>query len=61
MGEDGEEFVEIQAEFARTSFDNFLSESTRLSEVSVKVANEAFKALQKQFNTSFEKAFKRRL
>ena len=52
------EFVEIQAEFARTSLDNFLSESTRLSEVSVKVANEAFEPLQKQLNTSFEKAFK---
>ena len=52
------ELVEIQAEFARTSFDNFLSESTRLSEVSVKVANEAFEPLQKQLNTSFEKAFK---
>ena len=52
------EFVEIQAEFARTSFDNFLSESTRLSEMSMKVANEAFEPLQKQLNTSFEKAFK---
>ena len=52
------ECVEIQAEFARTSLDNFLSESTRLSEVSVKVANEAFEPLQKQLNTSFEKAFK---
>ena len=52
------EMVEIQGEFARTSFDNFLSESTRLSEMSVKVANEAFEPLQKQLNTSFEKAFK---
>ena len=52
------EFVEIQAEFARTSFDNFLSESTRLSEMSVKFANEAFEPLQKQFNSSFKKAFK---
>ena len=52
------EFVEIQAEFARTSYDNFLSESTRLSEMSVKVANEAFEPLQKQLNTSLEKAFK---
>ena len=52
------DFVEIQAEFARTSFDNFLSESTSLSEMSVKVANEAFEPLQKQLNTSFEKAFK---
>ena len=52
------EFVEIQADFARTSFDNFLSESTRLSDISVKVVNEAFEPLQKQLNTSFEKAFK---
>ena len=52
------EFVEIQAEFTRTSFDSFLSESTRLSEMSVKVVNEAFEPLQKQLNTSFEKAFK---
>ena len=52
------EFVEIQAAFARTSLDNFLSESTRLSEVCVKVANEAFEPLQQQINTSFEKAFK---
>ena len=52
------EFVEIQADFARTRFDNFFSESTRLSEMSVKVANEAFEPLQKQLNTSFEKAFK---
>ena len=42
------EFVEIQAEFARTSLENFLSENTRLSEVSVKVANEAFEPLQHQ-------------
>ena len=52
------DFVEIQSDFARTSFDNFLSESTRLSEMSVKVANEAFDPLKSQFNTGFEKAFK---
>ena len=52
------EFVEIQAKFAHTSLDKFFSESTRLSEVSVKVANEALEPLQKQLNTSFEKAFK---
>ncbi len=52
------DFVDIQSDFARTSFDNFLSESTRLSEMSVKVANEAFDPLKAQFNTGFEKAFK---
>ena len=44
------EFVEIQAEFARTSFDNFLSESTRLSEMSVKVANDAAEPLTSRMN-----------
>ena len=38
----GKDFVDLQSDFARTSFDNFLSESTRLSEMSVKVANKAF-------------------
>lgn len=52
------DFFDIQSEFARTSFDNFLSESTRLSEMSVKVANEAFDPLKAQLNGSFEKAFK---
>ncbi len=52
------DFVDLQSDFARTSFDNFLSESTRLSEISVKVANEAFDPLKAQFNSGFEKAFK---
>ncbi len=52
------DLVDIQSEFARTSFDNFLAESTRLSEMSVKVANEAFEPLKAQFNAGFEKAFK---
>jgi len=52
------DFVDMQSDFARTSFDNFLSESTCLSEMSVKVANEAFDPLEAQFDTGFEKAFK---
>ncbi len=52
------DFVDMQSDFTRTSFDNFLSESTRLSEMSVKVANEAFDLLEAQFDTGFENAFK---
>ena len=52
------DFVDIQSTFARSSFDNFLAESTRLSEMSVKLANEAFDPLKAQLNTGFEKAFK---
>src|SRR5262249_35917426 len=35
------EAVDLQAQFARGTFDDFVSESGRLSEMSVKVANEA--------------------
>lgn len=52
------DFIDIQSDYARTSFDNFLAESTRLSELTVKAANEAFEPLKTQMNTSFEKAFK---
>ena len=52
------DFVDIQSDIARTNFDNMLSESTRLSEMSIRVANEAFDPLKAQFNTGFEKAFK---
>ena len=52
------DFFDIQSEYARTNFDKFLSQSTRLSEMSVKVTNEAFDPLKDQVNRSFEKAFK---
>lgn len=50
------EVVDLQSKIVRKNFDKSLSESTRLSELSMKVANEAFKPLQKQFVTAFEKA-----
>ena len=52
------DFVDIQSDFARTSFDNFMAESSRLSEMTVKLANEAFAPLQAQVNATFEKTFK---
>ena len=50
------EVVDLQGELARTSFDKSLSEGARLSELSLKVANEAFQPLQDQFTAAVEKA-----
>ena len=52
------DMVDIQSEFARTSFDNFMAESTRISELTVKLANDAFAPIQAQVNATFEKTFK---
>jgi phasin family protein len=52
------EVVELQSEIARKSFDKSLSESTKLSELSVKVANEAFQPIQQQFTAVVTKAGK---
>jgi len=50
--------VDIQSEFARSSFDSFVAESTRLSEMNTKLATAAFAPLQAQLNAAFEKGFK---
>ena len=52
------EVVELQSEIARKSFDKSLSESTKLSELSVKVANESFQPIQQQFTAVVDKAGK---
>ena len=52
------DFFDIQSEYVRTNFDMFFAESVRLSEMSIKVTNEAFDPLKAQVNGSFEKAFK---
>jgi len=52
------EAVELQGEIARKSFDKSLSESTKLSELSLKVANEAFQPIQQQFTAAVAKAGK---
>lgn len=52
------DLVDIQSDYARTSFDNFMAESTRISEMTVKLANEAFAPIQAQVNATFEKTFK---
>ena len=50
------EVMDLQANFARKAYDAAVVESTAISELNVKVANEAFAPLQKSFTTVVEKA-----
>lgn len=50
------EVVDLQGDFARKGFDKSLSEGAKLSELSLKVANEAFQPIQQQFTAAIEKA-----
>jgi phasin family protein len=52
------DFLDIQSKYGQINLDKVLAESTRLSEMSAKVANEAFDPLKKKLNESFEKTFK---
>ena len=52
------EAVDLQTDFAKTSFDKFVGESTKLSEMSVKVANEAFEPINARLNVAVEKLMK---
>ena len=52
------EVVEIQSEFARSSFDSFVNESGKLSEIGVKVATEAFEPVQAHMNSTVERMVK---
>lgn len=49
------ELVDLQTEFARTSFDAMISEATKVSEMSVKVANEAIEPISARVNATVEK------
>lgn len=53
-----EEIVELQNEFARKAFDRSVADGTKISELSLKIANEAFGPLQEQFSVAVEKAMK---
>lgn len=52
------EVVDLQNEFAKTSFDSLLAETTKLSELSVKAANEAMEPIQARVNATLEKVAK---
>jgi phasin family protein len=48
------EVVDLQNDFAKTSFDTFVSESTKISEMSVKTANEAIEPIKARVDETVE-------
>lgn len=50
-----QEAIELQSSFARTSFDNFVAEGTKMSELTAKVAQDASEPLNVQANKAAEK------
>ncbi|MDR3517824.1 MAG: phasin family protein [Azospirillaceae bacterium] len=52
------ELVELNHTFARTSFDALMSETTKLSELSIKVANESLAPINARVNAAVEKIAK---
>lgn len=48
------EVVDLQNSFAKTSFDTFVSESTKLSEIGVKTANEAIEPIKARVDETVE-------
>jgi phasin family protein len=52
------EVVDVQSDFARTSFDSLVNEGSKLSELGVKVANEALEPIQSRINVTVAKILK---
>lgn len=52
------EVVDVQSDYARTSFDSLVNEGSKLSELGVKVANEALEPIQSRINVTVEKILK---
>jgi phasin family protein len=52
------EAVDLQTDFAKTTFDKYVAESTKLSEMSIKVANEAIQPINARVNVAVEKLLK---
>lgn len=52
------EAVDLQSDFAKSNFDKFVAEGTKLSELSVKVTNEAFAPINARVNVAVEKLLK---
>ncbi|MFZ4761871.1 MAG: phasin family protein [Alphaproteobacteria bacterium] len=49
------EFSELQVEFAKNSLEAFVSEATKISDISLKLANEAFDPLTQRVQATVEK------
>jgi phasin family protein len=52
------EAVDVQTDFAKTTFDKMVSEGTKVSEISVKTANEAAEPINARVNAAIEKLLK---
>jgi len=52
------QMVDLQTDLARTNFDKFMADGSKLSEISLKVANEALEPLQARVNIAVEKFIK---
>ena len=50
-----QEMVELQSQFAKASFDGFVSQSTKVSEMATKVAKETSEPLNQRMTTVMEK------
>lgn len=53
------DLVEVQSEFARNSFDHFVAGTSKISDMTVKVANEALEPINQCMNESIDKATKK--
>ena len=52
------EAVDVQTDFAKTTFDKLVAEGTKVSEISVKVTNEAAEPINARVNATIEKFLK---
>ena len=52
------EFSDVQSDVTKSSLDRFVAESTKISEMSVRVANQAAEPIQSTANSAFEKMTK---
>jgi len=52
------EAVDLQSEWAKSTFDKFIAETTKTTETTVKVTSEAMEPITARVNAAVEKAFK---
>ena len=50
--------VDVQTKYTKASMDNFVAECTKINDMTLKVANEAFKPIQAQVNETMQKVLK---
>jgi phasin family protein len=52
------EMVDLQSDYARASFDSLVNEGSKLSDLGVRMANEAMEPIQSRINLTVEKMMK---